>query len=133
MEEGHKIKTVVPGSIGEELELKPGDKVLAVNDQKIEDVFDYHYLINDEYIELTVQKADGEEWVLEIEKDEEEDLGIEFESSLMDYGMDAIDPAVRDYLDPVLFYPMNCELRSARGKVFDHDVDYRRYMGKVAY
>ena len=51
----------------------------------------------------------------------------------LDYGMDAIDPAVRDYLDPVLFYPMNCELRSARGKVFDHDVDYRRYMGKVAY
>lgn len=51
----------------------------------------------------------------------------------LDYGMDIIDPAVRDYLDPVLFYPMNCELRSARGKVFDHDVDYRRYMGKVAY
>lgn len=51
----------------------------------------------------------------------------------MDYGMDAIDPAVRDYLDPVMFYAMNCELRSARGRVFDHDVDYRRYMGKVAY
>ena len=51
----------------------------------------------------------------------------------LEYGMDAIDPAVRDYLDPVLFYPMNCELRSARGKLFDHDVDYRRYMGKVDY
>ena len=84
MKEGHKIKMVVPGSIGDELELEPGDRVLAVNDQQIEDVFDYHYLINDEYIELTVQKADGEEWLLEIEKDAEEDLGIEFESSLMD-------------------------------------------------
>lgn len=51
----------------------------------------------------------------------------------VEYGMDAIDPAVRDYLDPVLFYAMNCELRSARGRVFDHDVDYRRYMGKVSY
>lgn len=51
----------------------------------------------------------------------------------LDYGMDVIDPSVRDYLDPVLFYPMNCELRSARGKLFDHDVDYRRYMGKVSY
>lgn len=51
----------------------------------------------------------------------------------LEYGMDAIDPAVRDYLDPVLFYAMNCELRSARGRVFDHDVDYRRYMGKVSY
>lgn len=84
MKEGHKIKMVVPGSIGDELELEPGDRVLAVNNQQIEDVFDYHYLINDEYIELTVQKADGEEWLLEIEKDAEEDLGIEFESSLMD-------------------------------------------------
>ncbi len=84
MEEGHKIKTIAPGSIGEELELEPGDRVLAVNDQKIEDVFDYHYLINDEYIELTILKSNGEEWILEIEKDAEEDLGIEFESSLMD-------------------------------------------------
>lgn len=84
MEEGHKIKTVIPGSIGEELELEPGDRVLAVNDQEIEDVFDYRYLINDEYIELTVLKANGEEWILEIEKDVDEDLGIDFESSLMD-------------------------------------------------
>ena len=42
MKEGHKIKMVVPGSIGDELELEPGDRVLAVNDQQIEDVFDYH-------------------------------------------------------------------------------------------
>ena len=84
MEEGHVIKTVLPGSIGEELELEPGDRVLAVNDQKIEDVFDYRYLIEDEYIELAVQKIDGEEWILEIEKDADEDLGITFESSLMD-------------------------------------------------
>lgn len=84
MKEGHKIKTIIPGSIGDELELEPGDRVLAVNDQQIEDVFDYHYLINDEYIELAVLKRDGEEWVFEIEKDAEEDLGIEFESSLMD-------------------------------------------------
>lgn len=84
MKEGHKIKTIIPGSIGDELELEPGDRVLAVNDQQIEDVFDYHYLINDEYIELAVLKRDGEEWVFEIEKNAEEDLGIEFESSLMD-------------------------------------------------
>ena len=80
MEEGHVIKAVLPGSIGEELELEPGDRILAVNNQTIEDVFDYQYLIDDEYIELTVQKIDGEEWILEIEKDADEDLGITFES-----------------------------------------------------
>ncbi len=51
----------------------------------------------------------------------------------LEYGMDAVDPSVRDYLDPVLFYQMNCELRSARGERFGHDVDYRRYMGKIPY
>lgn len=51
----------------------------------------------------------------------------------LEYGMDEVDLKVRDYLDPILFYRMNCELRSARGRLFDHDVDYRRYMGKVPY
>ena len=79
----HIIKEIQPGSIAEELELVPGDAVLEVNHQEIEDVFDYHYLINDEYIELLVRKESGEEWELEIEKDYDEDLGITFESGLM--------------------------------------------------
>ena len=50
-----------------------------------------------------------------------------------EYGMEAVPASVRAYLDPVLFYAMNCELRAARGKVFDHDPDFRRYMGVVEY
>ncbi len=84
MEKGHKIEKVLPGSIGEELELEKDDIILAVNNQPIEDVFDYQFLINDNYIELTVLKSNGEEWILEIEKDEDEDLGIVFQSNLMD-------------------------------------------------
>ena len=80
----HRIRTVLPGSIAEELELEPGDVLLAVNDHEIEDVFDYHYYTNEEYLTVLVRKPDGEEWELEIEKEFEEDLGIEFESSLMD-------------------------------------------------
>ena len=38
----HRIATVAPGSIAEELELEPGDVSLAINDQEIEDIFDYH-------------------------------------------------------------------------------------------
>lgn len=81
---GHMIKEIVPGSIGEELELEPGDQVLQVNDTWIEDIFDYHFLTQDEEITLLVQKSNGEEWLLEIEKDAEEDLGIVFENGLMD-------------------------------------------------
>ena len=41
-----------------------GDELLSINGKTIEDVFDYHYLVNDEYILLLVKKADGEEWEL---------------------------------------------------------------------
>ena len=77
----HVIQSIVPGSIAEEMELQPGDTVLAINGQDIEDVFDYHYLVNDEYIEMLIRTADGTEEVLEIEKDYDEDIGIVFESS----------------------------------------------------
>ncbi len=80
----HRISRVEPGSIGEELELRPGDVLVSVNGQEVRDVFDYHYLINEEYLEILIRKPDGEEWELEIEKEFEDDLGIEFENSLMD-------------------------------------------------
>ena len=83
-EKRHRICNIEPGSIAEELELAPGDALIAVNGNEIEDVFDYHYLIHDEYLEILIEKADGEVWELEIEKDYDEDLGIEFESGLMD-------------------------------------------------
>jgi len=84
MKHEHIIKEIEPGSIAEELGIEPGDKLISINDQEIEDVFDYHFYVNDEYFTLLVEKANGEEWELEIEKDYEEDLGIEFEQGLMD-------------------------------------------------
>ncbi len=80
---GHRIVQVQEGSIAEELELEAGDILLAINDQELEDVFDYEFLCLNTYLEMLVQKADGEEWLLEVEKDEEEDMGLVFESSLM--------------------------------------------------
>ena len=81
---GHVITKVQPGSIAEELEIEVGDTLLRINNQEIKDVFDYHYLINDEYLDVLIMKQNREEWELEIEKDYEEDLGIEFGESLMD-------------------------------------------------
>lgn len=80
----HVIQTVLPGSIAQEMELEPGDELISINGQVIEDVFDYHYLIQDDYLKVIIKKPDGEEWELEIEKDYQEDLGVEFVSSLMD-------------------------------------------------
>lgn len=80
----HIVKEVEIGSIAEELGIEAGDILLSINDNVIEDVFDYHYYVNDEELVLLIQKPDGEEWELEIEKDYEEDLGIVFEQGLMD-------------------------------------------------
>ena len=81
----HKISRVLPDSIAEELGLESGDRLISVNGQPVEDVFDYRYLMNEELVVLLVEKPDGEEWELEVEKEYEEDLGIEFENGgLMD-------------------------------------------------
>ena len=80
----HVIASVEPGSIADELELEAGDILLKINGNIIEDVFDYHYLMNEEDVELLVRKANGEEWELEIEKEFEEDVGVTFENGMMD-------------------------------------------------
>lgn len=80
----HIISAVTPGSIAEEMEIEPGDVLVSVNGQEPEDVFDYRYLMNEEEVLVVIRKPDGEEWELEIEKEYEDDLGMEFENGLMD-------------------------------------------------
>lgn len=91
-QKGHIIKAVESGSIGEELGIEPGDSLLSVNKEEPEDVFDYQFMIQEEYLEILIEKntarygtkEEPEQWLLEIEKEEWEDLGIEFENGLMD-------------------------------------------------
>ena len=78
------VKLVREGSIAMEMGIESGDKILAVDNTEIEDIFDYQFLVQDTYIEVLVEKPDGEQWLLEVDKDFDEDLGIEFENGLMD-------------------------------------------------
>ncbi len=80
----HVIDRILTGSIAEEMGVEPGDMLLSVNGHEIEDVFDYHYYTNEEYLTVIIRKENGEEWELDIEKEYEDDLGIEFENGLMD-------------------------------------------------
>ena len=80
----HVISRIIEDSIAEELGMEPGDELLKINGQEIKDIFDYQYLVQDEYIEVLIRRGDGEEWLLEIDKEYDEDLGIEFENGLMD-------------------------------------------------
>jgi len=78
------ITHVEKNSIAEELGIEPGDMLLTINGKPVLDVFDYRYLIQDEYLVLGIKTKQGEKCSVEIEKDYSEDLGIEFESGLMD-------------------------------------------------
>lgn len=80
----HVVESVEKGSIAAELGIEPGDRLLSVNGQEIEDIFDYQYYVEDEELLLLVEKPDGEQWELEIEKDADESLGIGFGTGLMD-------------------------------------------------
>lgn len=80
----HIVKGIVPGSIADELGIEPGDRLLSVNGHEIEDIFDYQFYTEDEELLLLIEKEDGEQWELEIEKDADEALGMEFGEGLMD-------------------------------------------------
>lgn len=94
-----EIKSVEPGSIAEEIGLEPGDVILEINNTEIKDVLDYRYLINDEFITLTVRTKQGEVVEVDIEKDAYEPLGTEFVSSLMDKPLHCTNKCVFCFID----------------------------------
>ena len=137
MKHEHIVKAIEPGSIAEELGIEPGDKLISINDCTIEDVFDYHFYVNDEELVLLIEKPDGEEWELEIEKDFEEDLGIIFEQGLMDEYRSCrnkcmfcfIDQMPKGLRDTLYFKDDDSRLSFLQGNYItltnmsDHDVD----------
>ena len=80
----HIIKSVEKGSIADEMGVTVGDALLCIDGNAIEDVFDYRFFVQSEELTVTIRKPDGEVWELEIEKDEDEDLGIDFGEGIMD-------------------------------------------------
>ena len=82
MNKGHIVKSVNKGSIADSLGILPGDVVIKIDDNEIEDIFDYQFFTLTDYLVLTVLR-DGEEWEYEIEKGDNEDLGLVFENGMM--------------------------------------------------
>ncbi|MGM9552166.1 MAG: DUF512 domain-containing protein [Clostridia bacterium] len=80
----NEIKEVYPNSIAEEIGLEPGDVILKINNHDVTDILDYRFLMSDEEILLEVLTKQGEKVEVEIEKEVYEDLGVEFESGLID-------------------------------------------------
>ena len=77
---GVEISEVTAGSIGAELELEPGDRILRVNGRTVRDYLDFRFQAGGETdLVIDVRKQSGEDWELNIERDEAEEFGLSFE------------------------------------------------------
>lgn len=117
MKKAHGIKSVIKGSIAEELGLQPGDVLISINGDPVGDILEYKYMINEDYIEVLVQKASGEEWLLEIDKEPYEDLGLEFERGLMDRDRKCTNKCIFCFVDQLP--------KGMRGSLYFKDDDSR--------
>ena len=95
----HIVKEVEPGSIAREMGIEAGDALLSINGQKIADVLDYRFMLQEEELLLEIEKPDNEIWELDIEKDEQEDIGLVFESGLMDQPKECQNRCVFCFID----------------------------------
>ena len=73
-----KIITVNKDGLGEVIGLKPGDRLLKINNKKVRDEIDYRFRICEENIDLELQ-IDGKRQVVSVEKEYDDDLGVVFE------------------------------------------------------
>ncbi|MBW4470303.1 MAG: TIGR03279 family radical SAM protein [Stenomitos rutilans HA7619-LM2] len=78
------ITAVLPDSIAAEIGFEAGDRLVSINGQRPRDLIDYQFLCADEGLALEVLDTAGKAHHVEIEKDYDDDLGLEFESALFD-------------------------------------------------
>ncbi len=78
------VSSIETGSIGEELGFEIGDQLISINGIKPRDLIDYKFLIAEEILELTVLDEKGQTHIIEIEKDQDDELGLAFSEALFD-------------------------------------------------
>lgn len=111
------ISSVLQGSIAEELALSRGDIIVSIDNETMQDMIDYKYLTNSEFLTLKVLKKDGSTEEIEIEKDFDDDLGIVFESAVFD--------RVKPCLNNCIFCFVAQQPKGLRDTLYVKDDDYR--------
>lgn len=79
-----QIVRVAEGSPAERLGIRAGDEMLRINGKKMRDVFDYRLAVLDEELKLELRRPDGSLYEVQVVKEEDEDIGLEFAESMMD-------------------------------------------------
>ena len=77
---GVEISEVSPDSLGAEMDLESGDRIIKVNGRIVRDYLDFRFHTAGETdLVLEVRKKSGEDWEVELERAEGEDFGLVFE------------------------------------------------------
>lgn len=111
------VTMVVPESIADQTGIEAGDKLLAVNGRQLRDIIDLSFALADDYIELLIEKTDGEQEIIEIEKEYDEDLGLHFESAVFD--------GIRRCANQCIFCFVDQMAPNMRASLYVKDDDYR--------
>ncbi len=78
------ISKVIPNSIAEEIGFEAGDAIISIDGENLRDLIDYQFACADDFLRIEVLDKKGKTHAIEIEKDYDEDLGLEFETALFD-------------------------------------------------
>lgn len=111
------IEYVFPGSIGEACGIVGGEKLLRINGVPLRDIIDYQYLSAETLLELEIEDAAGEVRTVSVEKGEDEDLGIGFESAVFD--------GIRKCCNKCIFCFVDQMIKGQRETLYIKDDDYR--------
>lgn len=111
------VYSVEADSIAEDLEISQNDEVISINEIKPQDLIDYKFLSCAEDISLHIKRSNGEEEIIDIEKDAEEDLGINFESAVFDKILPCTNKCVFCFVDQ--------QPKGLRKSLYVKDDDYR--------
>ncbi len=111
---GLEIESVEAESIAAEIGIQPGDRLLSLNGHVIKDLLDYRFHVGEEALLLEIAKPNGEVWEVDIEKELDEDLGI-----------DPAEMKIRQCPNKCLFCFVDQMPEGQRKALYIRDEDYR--------
>jgi len=113
---GGHVAQVEPGSIAEEIGIRPGDLLVSINGHPLRDVIDYQFYGAEEELELHIRRGNRVHRV-QVERGYEEDLGLRFTEPLFD--------GLRECVNRCPFCFVAQMPRGLRRSLYVRDDDYR--------